>query len=488
MHLLNLTLSRPSAITCAIYGNFSAPKVHEIVVARGKVLELLRPDDAGRVQVVHSTEVFGVIRSLAPFRFPGAQQDYVICGSDSGRIVILQYSKEKNCFNKVHQETYGKSGCRRIVPGEYVAVDPKGRACMVAAVEKSKFVYVLNRDNDARLTISSPLEAHKGSTLCYHVTGLDMGFDNPVFAAIELDYAEADQDPTGEAASEAQKHLTLYELDLGLNHVVRKYSEPIDNGANMLVPVPGAGEGPGGVIVCAENFLIYKNVDHPEVRAVIPRRSNLSAERGVLITAATSFKQKNNIYIFLQSEYGDLYRVSLDYEGEQVKELRVKYFDTIPACTSLCLMRKGFLFAAAEFGDHALYQFSSLGDDDTEAVESSSATLMQTDEGFQPVFFDPRALTNLELLDRLDSLAPITDMKVANLANEEIPQIYAACGRGARSTLRVLRPGLAVTEMAVSPLPGNPTAVWTVKKAVRIRLACPMPEQPWWCSHHHKLH
>lgn len=46
---------------------------------------------------------------------------------------------------------------------------------------------------------------------------------------------------------------------------VRKYSEPIDNGANMLVPVPGAGDGPGGVIVCAENFLIYKNVDHPEV-------------------------------------------------------------------------------------------------------------------------------------------------------------------------------------------------------------------------------
>lgn len=36
----------------------------------------------------------------------------MICGSDSGRIVILQYSKDKNCFNKVHQETFGKSGCR----------------------------------------------------------------------------------------------------------------------------------------------------------------------------------------------------------------------------------------------------------------------------------------------------------------------------------------------------------------------------------------
>ena len=42
--------------------------------------------------------------------------------------------------------------------------------------------------------------------------------------------------------------------------------------------------------------------------------------------------------------------------------------------------------------------------------------------------------------------------------------MYAACGRGPRSTLRVLRHGLEVTEMAVSELPGNPNAVWTVKK------------------------
>ena len=37
------------------------------------------------------------------------------------------------------------------------------------------------------------------------------------------------------------------------------------------------------------------------------------------------------------------------------------------------------------------------------------------------------------------------------------------CGRGPRASLRVLRHGLAVTEMAVSELPGKPNAVWTVK-------------------------
>lgn len=126
-------------------------------------------------------------------RLTGAQRDYIIIGSDSGRIVILEYNKDKNLFVKIHQETFGRSGCRRIVPGQYIACDPKGRACIVAAVEKQKFVYVLNRDSAANLTISSPLEAHKSQNIVFSLTALDCGFDNPIFAAIELDYADADQ-------------------------------------------------------------------------------------------------------------------------------------------------------------------------------------------------------------------------------------------------------------------------------------------------------
>jgi splicing factor 3B subunit 3 len=45
------------------------------------------------------------------------------------------------------------------------------------------------------------------------------------------------------------------------------------------------------------------------------------------------------------------------YEGETVTELRVKYFDTLPPCTSLAVLKTGFLFTASETGNHALYQF-----------------------------------------------------------------------------------------------------------------------------------
>lgn len=41
---------------------------------------------------------------------------------------------EKNHFIKTHEETFGKSGCRRIVPGQHIAVDPRGRAVMIAAI------------------------------------------------------------------------------------------------------------------------------------------------------------------------------------------------------------------------------------------------------------------------------------------------------------------------------------------------------------------
>lgn len=75
MHLYNLTLQRASGITHAVHGNFSGSKVQEIVVSRGKSLELLRPDpNTGKVHTLLTVEVFGVIRSLMSFRLTGGSK------------------------------------------------------------------------------------------------------------------------------------------------------------------------------------------------------------------------------------------------------------------------------------------------------------------------------------------------------------------------------------------------------------------------------
>ena len=349
------------------------------------------------------------------------------------------------------------------MPGQYLAVDPKGRAVMISAVEKQKLVYILNRDSQARLTISSPLEAHKSNTFVYHTVGIDVGFENPMFACLEMDYEEADNDPTGEAAQNTQQTLTYYELDLGLNHVVRKYSEPLEEHANFLIAVPGGNDGPSGVLICSENYITYKNFgDQPDIRCPIPRRRNDldDPEHGMIFVCSATHKTKSMFFILAQTEQGDIFKITLDIGDDIVTEIKLKYFDTVTVATSLNVLKTGFLFVACEFGNHHLYQIAHLGDDDGEP-EFSSSTPLQEGETFM---FAPRELKNLVPVDELESLSPNMHCQIADIANEDTAQLLMACGRGSRSTLRVLRHGLEVSEMAVSELPGSPNAVWTIKR------------------------
>ena len=76
MHLYHLTIQKPTAITMAISGSFSAPKAQEILVARGKVLELYHQDKNFRLQLVYSVEAFGLIRYITPFRLTGKVDQY----------------------------------------------------------------------------------------------------------------------------------------------------------------------------------------------------------------------------------------------------------------------------------------------------------------------------------------------------------------------------------------------------------------------------
>jgi splicing factor 3B subunit 3 len=364
---------------------------------------------------------------------------------------------------------------RRVIPGQYLAADPKGRACLIASVEKNKLVYVLNRNAQAELTISSPLEAHKPGVLVLSLVALDVGYANPVFAALEIDYSEADQDPSGEAAKEAEAQLVYYELDLGLNHVVRKWSDPVDPTSSLLFQVPGGNDGPSGVLVCGEENVTYRHSNQEAFRVPIPRRRGATEDpqRKRTIVSGVMHKLKGSagaFFFLLQTDDGDLFKVTLDMVEDndgnptgEVRRLKIKYFDTIPIAQSLCILKSGFLFAASEFGNHHFYQFEKLGDDDEELEFTSDDFPTDPRASYNPVYFHPRPLENLVLVESIESMNPLIDCKVANLTGEDAPQIYSVCGNRARSTFRMLKYGLEVSEIVASELPGTPAAVWTTK-------------------------
>ena len=376
--------------------------------------------------------------------------------------------QERDQFERIHLETYGRGGCRRTVAGQYIAADPAGRALMIAAVEKQRVVFTFDRDSNSLVSISPPIEAPRPGAITFAMCALDVGKNNPLFACIELEYAAATQSDAGEP----HKVLSFYEVDLAKSQVLKKSSEPIDPASNQLIAVPGGAEGPGGVLVCAENKLAYIRAaaGGDEVMVLIPRRNGMPIWQPLLVTAHTILRQAGKpASVLIQSELGDVYALSFALSGNSVSGVTATYYDTLPVAICMAVLGSspgGRLFVAGEFADHRLYQLVSpaagRGEDAVNMVQCEAEG-----EKFQLAHFEPRGLRNLVLLDSIESLAPVLDLHCADLAGEDSPQLYALCGRGPRSSLRTLRHGLGVAEMAVSDLPSNAYAVWTVKASAK---------------------
>lgn len=149
------SMSSPHLRSCALsVGNFTGAKSQEIVVARCNSLELLGFDENGRVNVICASSTFALVRSLISFRlagnhdyfhhvqrqanscmlwyyFLGASKDYVVISSDSGKISVVEFDATIRNWKVIHSEVFGRTGCRRTVPGQYLAADPKGRALLI---------------------------------------------------------------------------------------------------------------------------------------------------------------------------------------------------------------------------------------------------------------------------------------------------------------------------------------------------------------------
>lgn len=75
MFLYNLTLQRPTSIHLSVIGSFCASKRQELVVARGTFIEMYALDNAtGKLSLLFSQNVFGMVRSLLAFKLVGTEK------------------------------------------------------------------------------------------------------------------------------------------------------------------------------------------------------------------------------------------------------------------------------------------------------------------------------------------------------------------------------------------------------------------------------
>lgn len=394
---------------------------------------------------------------------------------------MFEYEAERNRLKRIHMESFGKSGIRRTIPGQYLASDPRGRCLMMASAEKNKVVYIFQRNPDGTINISSPHEANQWASLCFEICPLDVGWEHPAFAALELDYTDAEADATGEMYERREKSLTYYTVDLGLNHVVKSWSDPVDYTANKIFGVPGGADGPSGVVVCADGRVYYKHEKYESLSVPIPRRSGPleDPERSRVIVGGCLFlhRARHEFFFLLQTEDGDMFKLTMemgvDERGRKTLEpvaLYIKYFDTFPVARNILLIRKGYIYIAAERGPSKLYHVDNLGDDaDFEPWNTFDSNGLSADpaDRLDPVYFQHRDLKLVSDMTEVPGLHPLIRTKVDNLTGDDAPQIYAVQGTGNKSLFKTIRHGMSVSEVVSSNLGNIPyNGMWALKKQV----------------------
>lgn len=187
-----------------------------------------------------------------------------------------------------------------------------------------------------------------------------------------------------------RKVVSVYELDLGINSVRRRWRGPAPPGASSLLTVPAGRGGPGGWLVLGEDVLMYQSENSEPIAVRVPRRHDTPDDRRVLAVSGATFQRKSVMFSLVQTEQGDLFRVLLHPReqpgaGEGGLQggkwaggpgaVQVRYLDTVPpVCAPLQITRAAQLFAPCEGQDAMLFRFTNLGDpkegDGWEVVEA----------------------------------------------------------------------------------------------------------------------
>ncbi|ODV76761.1 uncharacterized protein CANTADRAFT_27538 [Suhomyces tanzawaensis NRRL Y-17324] len=466
LYLYNLTLrhATPGLHTCLGQFTGATKKAQELVIAHNTTLQIYSPDlNTGKLATVGKAHecVFATIARIDKIRAVGQSRDLLVITGDSGKLSILEFNRQTLQFQPVLQQTYGKSGQNRLSQGSYLAIDPQGRAICLSALEKNKLIYKIQASPRGLLEVSAPLEASSKNVLTLSITALDTEFDNPVFAAIECDHSEYSAKKAYDPQS-SPLHLNYYELDQGLNHVVKKKaSMSLPASATHLVPLPGHIRG---VLVCCDSYLIYANPTKA-TRAYIPLPTRQGATSTVITLHVTHRLKKNDFFVLLQSTLGDLFKVTVDYDDDRevIDDIKVSYFDTIPACTSLNVFKSGFLFANVINNDKQFYQFEKLGDDVDESSIFHQVHAM--DEIPDPTShqFQRKPLENLALIDSLDNLCPIIQAEMIQTTHSSTTPINQLVTLSSSCYLKTLTHGIPTNLLVSSPLPMTPNQIYTTK-------------------------
>lgn len=398
----------------------------------------------GNLRKLYDVPIYATITALESFRLENSSVSFLAMTSDSGNLTIAQFHRPAlGCIalKTILNQPITRSQLRRVSPISFMSVDPYGRCLLLSAMEKNKLCFVLNSNTDGTLMLQSPLEAIRPDVTTLDVTSCDVQYDNPCFAAVEIEAKEY--------------HLVFYILDLGLNHIVKRADYKLSSEVNFLMGVPALSkynincvtktdETNPFVLIGFEGYLLLKDMNgFFSLKVQLPNRIGHKAS---IITGSLQLLKKS-FFILLQSNFGDLYKLTIepDHNDRDRPIVAISYFDTIFQAEKLHIFKNGYLYANSEMGDSHLFQFDSLGEDSQKVTSNEPEKQLQIEPS--------NNLNNLSIASTKRNLNPLLSTQVTN----SNPLTLVA------NSHRTLTNGVKFEDNISSPLPPGAENIWNIK-------------------------
>ncbi|QID87104.1 pre-mRNA-splicing factor rse1 [Saccharomyces pastorianus] len=479
LYLYHLTLQKQTNFVHSCIGHFvdldagSNNGQSQLCVATETHLELYDTAEGELKLITRFQNLFTTITSMRSLDLPHAGSTanssncptFLVLTSDSGNLSIVQITRHAGAFKlrTLVNQPLTRTTLRRASPISYMEVDPNGRCIILSSVEQNKLCFLV--DFARELRISSPLEIIRPHMITLDMTACDVNFNNPCFIALEMD----------SMAASLSVHLIFYVLELGLNHIVKKADYSVNPSANFILSLPDLSKynittslndnnydrdedslfNPF-VVIGFENHILIKDMNgFYSLKVQIPQRAAASnLQKSVTIISGIVQKLKNDFFVLLQSNYGDLFKLTItpDINDRNRPLVKLSYFDTIQNSNQLHIFKSGYLFALSEMNNNFLFQFEKLG------VENDLSKILTSKDPNKPLVFQPSTnLQNLSILSQQLNLNPLGSSQISNDSPLSIVTQHHT-----NSKLLTLTSGVNYSNLISTNLPPNATKLWLI--------------------------
>nr|BAS01429.1 splicing factor 3b [Lotharella vacuolata] len=463
LYLYDVYLQKNTFIKNVLSGNFSDKFINEFLIVKINSLDLFEINNIGYLKFLSSSLIFGTIISIAKLIIPNSTKNLVNCGSNSGGISFLKYSNTASWVN-IFTHFFGRSGNRRIIPGYHICNDLKGRACIIAAIEKLRFVYIINHMTKDSGIISSPVEVQKSNSIIAKIVALENNYNNPCFATIEIDKYKV-VDVSKKFSIRISKFLIFYEFDLGLNILVTSYLVKLNIESNIIIPLQYEFLNTPSCLVNSNDYIILKSKYEKEIFLTLPTRidSELGFNNTLIVNTSVTYRSKN-IHL-IQDDNGNIFQLNTTFiykNNETYHTLLLKHLDTIKPGYNIEILKKGFLFISSVNSDHSLMKFNNECLLNNKYFIKSTHLVNLSNIFIKPLFKNLKK-KNLIEVKKISNFCPLNAINIYYDDYKNDNKLYLLNGIGFSSYITSLEYGLKITEVANSNLPICPIKIWIIQ-------------------------